>query len=93
LSYRRTKEGNIIGTGSPYPPGQLLISAVLRISENETRRKTRCVTLKIYQDLNVVCAVTVTIVSRLLGYGETAGGVVHPISISGIRNLSDVKFK
>jgi hypothetical protein len=53
---------------------------------------TQDVCLKIYQELNTVRAVTVTIVSRLLGYGETAGGVVHPVSISGSRNLRDAKF-
>jgi len=54
---------------------------------------TQCVSLKIYQELNIVSAVTVTTVSRLLGYGETAGGVVHPIYISGTRNVRDAEFK
>jgi hypothetical protein len=78
---------------SPYLPGQLLISALLRVSKKETHCiMTQGVSLKICQELNIVCAVTVTIVSRLLGYGEIAGGVVHPLSVSGTRNLRDAKF-
>ena len=53
---------------------------------------TQCVSLKIYQELSILCAVTVTTVSPLLGYEETAGGVVHPVSMSGTRNLRDEMF-
>jgi len=57
--------------------GQLVISDLLRISKNEARCvMTQCASLKTYQELNIACAVTVTTVSRLLGYGETAGGVI-----------------
>jgi len=91
ISPHRAKE--LYRIESPYLPGHLRISAMLRIPKKETHCiMTKCVSLKIYQDLNILCAVTVTTASRLLGYGESAGGVVHPIPISGTRNLRDTKI-